>query len=347
MFDKITASFLWLLWTLSALPLLVLLLEFRSDGIPACGPEGWYYARFYSHFFLYPVTFGLISTFCLMRPWVQSMRYLCISSRHKKAAIGIFMFVILAIVFIGSLEFGQSTPAVWEFEPKILSESDPGKKIRGIIEKRCNKDPGWMGIPKLNPCERREFKKWLDELVEWGDSKKNSRSYTEIFYKIGFIALAILFVILFLTVFILGASGGSEGNRMDLAGYALFFAVFWALMRTTFLIEKRVVYSDDPLLFANYAIFLAFLSLVYYSVEKTNRSNGRAYGRNIFPITLFASFVGIFATAGVSNELSRLLVRVFGTESSWETYAVVYVLLGIHFLPKFLENKMKRGEWGL
>ena len=51
---------LWGAWAVAALPFLALFFEFRCGRLGECGQEWWYYARLYSHFFLYPITFGLL-----------------------------------------------------------------------------------------------------------------------------------------------------------------------------------------------------------------------------------------------------------------------------------------------
>ena len=73
----LAGSLLWGLWLVSALPFFSLFIEFRGRQLGDCGAEWWYYARFYSHFFLYPITFGLISTALLHRPWIRSVHHLC------------------------------------------------------------------------------------------------------------------------------------------------------------------------------------------------------------------------------------------------------------------------------
>ena len=73
----VAASLLWGVWAVSVVPLFALFFEFQCRQLGECGAEWWYYARLYSHFFVYPVTFGLISTALLHRPWLRSAHHLC------------------------------------------------------------------------------------------------------------------------------------------------------------------------------------------------------------------------------------------------------------------------------
>ena len=145
----VAASLLWGFWTLSALPLFVLLYEFRCGELGKCGAEWWYYARFYSHFFLYPVTFGLISTVLLHRPWIRSVHHLRSLPERRARKVGFIVVSMLLVVgFASYVEFTRATPALWSFAPRVSPESGGFDqeaalgKVHHSIEKRCSKkDP--------------------------------------------------------------------------------------------------------------------------------------------------------------------------------------------------------------
>ena len=141
----ITASFLWGLWALTALPLLVLVVEFGRGDLGDCGNEACYYAKFYSHFFLYPVTFGLISTMFLTRPWIQSVHYLFSLPGRMRMIGAIAVTMLLVVGFASYVEFTRATPAVWLFTPTVLSntdgeQADSLKEACCLLEKRCAPD---------------------------------------------------------------------------------------------------------------------------------------------------------------------------------------------------------------
>ena len=72
----VAALSLWGCWLVSISPVVALFFEFGQGQLEACGAEWWYHAKFYSHFFIYPVTFGLVSTVFLHRPWIRVVHYL-------------------------------------------------------------------------------------------------------------------------------------------------------------------------------------------------------------------------------------------------------------------------------
>ena len=152
----VSASLLWGFWALSALPLFVLIYEFRCGELEKCGAEWWYYARFYSHFFLYPVTFGLISTVLLHRPWIRSVHHLRSLPERRTRKVGFIVVSMLLVVgFASYVEFTRATPALWSFAPRVSPESGGFDqeaalgKVRHLIEKRClETDPLAVGDPE-------------------------------------------------------------------------------------------------------------------------------------------------------------------------------------------------------
>ena len=88
------------------------------------------YAKLYSHVFLYPVTFGLVSTWFLTRPLIQSVNYLrdlCLSDNPKKRGIA-YKIVVFIVVFVllvtGISGFFYSSPALWLFVPEVLAKEE-------------------------------------------------------------------------------------------------------------------------------------------------------------------------------------------------------------------------------
>lgn len=157
---------LWGVWVVSALPLFSLFFEFRYEQLGECGKEWWYYARLYSHFFLYPVTFGLISTALLHRPWIRTVHHLHSlpeSTRTGKVGlVAVSMLVVVGFVYYiefsgayfddifkncrnsseenGSLTgFTVAVTAPWSIAPEAMKSSDEGMRIRDLLKQRCEK----------------------------------------------------------------------------------------------------------------------------------------------------------------------------------------------------------------
>ena len=158
----VAALLLWTPWMVSILPLFALFIEFRCRQLGECGTEWWYYARLYSHFFLYPITFGLISTALLHRPWVRTVRHLrslpedartvkicgLVAVRAGIAKIGVITLSALAIIVFASwVEFTRATPALWSFPPDVPSRTGGAGEAEGpsrwladartLIQTRC------------------------------------------------------------------------------------------------------------------------------------------------------------------------------------------------------------------
>ena len=170
----VAAALLWTPWLVSTLPLFALFIEFQCRQLGDCGAEWWYYARLYSHFFLYPVTFGLISTALLHRPWIRSVHHLrslpedtrtvrifgLVAMRAGVAKIAVITLSALAIIIFASwVEFTRSTPALWSFPPDIPSQGGdageaegPGRWLadaRTLIQERCPPEhPAVSGDPE-------------------------------------------------------------------------------------------------------------------------------------------------------------------------------------------------------
>lgn len=170
---------LWGVWAVSASPLFALFFEFRCDQLGECEEEWWYYARFYSHFFLYPVTFGLVSTALLHRPWIRTVHHLrSLPESTRTMKVGLIVVSMLLVVGFASYvefsgghssdafkncknwskengsvqEFMGATPAPWSIEPEVMKSSDEGMKVRSLLEMRCQRaSDSW------NRSERCEF----------------------------------------------------------------------------------------------------------------------------------------------------------------------------------------------
>ena len=343
---------LWGFWLLSALPLLVLFLEFRCDDLGGCGAEWWYYARFYSHFFLYPVTFGFISTALLHRPLIRTVHHLLsLPEPTRTKVIGVVagsVALIVGIISYGELgsehsssafkncpnatEFRGSTPAPWSIAPDVMEAEDEDMIVRSLLEKRCR-----SVSQSLNDLEKCEFQEKLSVL--WKD-RNRSASYTDLFYRVGFVAMTTLFALLFATIIIesMKNSAGERNSEVKhmktLLVLALLFATFWLLMRVAFMREKLSVYPGDPLLIANFLIVLFFVFVhvwIVFAWPEARRSE--TYRDRILGIANAA--INVIGLLGVRMDWAWIadgLVLIFGTGGSPSTYLFVLAFLfAVHF----------------
>ena len=360
----IATLLLWLPWMVSILPFFVLFFEFHCAQLGACGKEWWYYAKFYSHFFLYPITFGLISTALLHRPWVRSIHYLrSLSGPARTRKVGFIVTSVLTVVsFAGYMEFASkpsigvskecrnlpkfagATPAPWSLAPDAIKDKEEGRRIRALLSERCQ--GGSASLSEPEKCDFRE-----DLSILWEDSGRRL-SYTEHSYRAGFIAMTILFAFLFLTILVVRAwdsqdrSDSENKPMMTLLSLALFFATFWVLMRFTFLLEKLSLYQEDPLLMYNAFIFLTFL-VVYIHHVASRWSTAEPYEKRLELLLSIAA--GAIAVVGFFIDhlpamIPDAFIRTFGTGSSPGTYMVLLLFLVVVHFPHILRYLDEEGK---
>ena len=354
------------LWAGSALQPVALALEFWALELEICGSEAWYYARFYSHMFVYPVTFGFFSTLFLISPFVETVDIL---RRRGKLFIFMVLPILLVVVVASVAEFSQSTGAIWEFSPGVLHGKPSGIKAREILENRCrateNTEESYSAYPDdlamedpynvyLNELSFSELLKNLEEEArshKWAELSSlekiyeciRIRSWTNMAYKLGYASMTALFMLLFVTFFIAVTEyrvrQRTMERLMDRLTYALVFASFWVLMRITFMVEKFSIFTvkDDKLFIFNFLIFLLFLFVYSYLLTILK-------DKSYTPVDKFNhGFLSIFGitelflgTAGLANWMSDILVRLFGTRSDLLTYTIIGVFLLVVFFPKTL-----------
>ncbi len=240
--ERFSAICLWCLWAFSVLPLFVLVIEFGGSDLKNCGNAAGYYAKFYSHFFLYPIAFGWISTAFLHRPFIEVVRHLCSFPERAKVLklVLVGLSMALTIFFICYVEFTRPTFALWSFMPAVESPQEVDEaqgRARKLLEARCSLQTTTSGLgettqsaSKVSPlcrlvislCPDREdrlckfvLSSCQDLPEELNESQKEDykraletleergiKSWTEWAYYLGIIALTTLFAVLFVTIFI-------------------------------------------------------------------------------------------------------------------------------------------------
>ena len=271
---------LWALWAVSALPFFVLFIEFRGGELGECGQEWWYYARFYSHFFLYPITFGLVSTALLHRPWIRTVHHLrSLPEPARTRKVGLIAVSILAVVgFAGYVEFSGShsssafekckplfeesesfpefsgaTPAPWSIAPGAMETGEEGPRVHALLAKRCEiaSDSSYgreNASTLLGEKEKCEFQQKMSTLWRDGDGP---RSLTEDFYRAGFLAMTALFALLFATIFVTTTRYSRDGkgaeDRRDPEIGSMMSLLGVALIFATFWVLMRITFLAEKL----------------------------------------------------------------------------------------------------
>ena len=256
----LAAGSLWVCWVVSIFPVVALVLEFGQRQIEDCGAEWWYNATFYSHFFIYPVTFGLVSTVFLHRPWIRVVHYLrsLTGPAKTKHIIFIMSSMLVVVVFMCYVEFSrapQGSAAVncpsanfteparslWDLAPDAMTGNEV-KGVHTLIAMQCRGEP-------LTSDQKCEYGQKMAELWEAGSRRY---SYTERAYRVGFVTMTSLFVFLFAAIAIVRSwkpkiRSRPEGKRIaGMLLLALSFATGWVFMRLLYLWEKSLLYPEDP-----------------------------------------------------------------------------------------------------
>ena len=352
----ISGGFLWLVWTLTIIPLFVLYWEFGDYNLESCGNEAEYYAKLYSHFFLYPITLGFLSTCFLTHPFVQCVRYLFSSTEpikpiKKVTRTAIVGIPLVVIIFAGVAEFSSSNEAIWAFSPQTSRDHHKCMGARSLLNERCE-DISYKGSnskvdSKSEKINYHQFGEHLEALGKVGIKK----SWTVVAYSVGFVAMSTLFALLFMTILVTIIFQAELGKMLRLLVPALFSATFWVLFRITFLSEKMSLYEVDPLLPLNYLIFLTFM-VVYIHVAIYIWTKSTPHERGINVITSILGIVpGILSfLENIGYETSFTLeptiwLAFIGSRSSISIYFGIALFLVVVFIPHILhplqENSKK------
>lgn len=320
--------FVWfalgLLWFLSIVPAIVIAFEFGAGNLEYCGNEAYYYARFYSPFFLYPWTFGLLSTLFLVRPLRQvivNLLGLPLKRRWKMGA-GCAALMVLIIGYACFTEFDGSTSAIWEFSPTAL-DTDTGKSARSILESRC----------KANAYHetRTVFKQHLEDLR----NERTEVSLTGMAYYVGFFALAVLFTVLLMTIILTFVLRVDALNIHRFLLVALLSTSVWVLCRISFMGEKLTLFGSDPLFPHNMAIFGLF-GFLYFVLAISAWNVSSWWARTI---DIFTSVGGITATVFSlfhQEAVLRSLMTMFGSGATANHYMLIFVVWTILVSPILL-----------
>lgn len=251
---------LWGCWVVSIFPAVALVLEFGQRQIEDCGAEWWYHATFYSHFFIYPVTFGLVSTVFLHRPWIRVVHYLRsltgpAKTRHVAFIVSSMLVVVgfmsyvefsrapqgSAAVNCPSANFTEATRSLWDLPPDAMKGNEV-ERVHALVAMQCRGE-------ELTSDQKCEYGQKMADLWEAG-SRRNSRTVQA--YWFGFVTMTSLFVFLFAAIAIVRSWKPKIRSRPEskrIAGMlllALSFATGWVCMRLLYLREKSLLYPEDP-----------------------------------------------------------------------------------------------------
>ena len=253
--DIFVIAVLWLLWISSVTPLAVLFYEFGGHhaNAPACVGAS-YYAKLYGHIFVYPATFGFLTTAFLTRPLLHTVRTINLLEEKRRYVLASLAAVIVGIVLFASWsEFTEGTPAPWSFkvfaEPEIKDES---------LLRPCNylkEHERHSGVLERQDGEQKS--KPLQVLVAEKDNL--AKSDTEWAERVYFIGNTTVLVVLMVVVLV--QMGFDDRSQIGLTVAALGSATAWVIFRLTFLMEKEKLYDQDPLLPLNYLVFIAAVVL--------------------------------------------------------------------------------------
>ena len=308
--------------------------------------------------FVYPVTFGFLSTWFLQRPFREVLDNL---RKRRKLFVKIIVLILVVVGAVSYAEFSRSTGAIWDFSPQVLQEYPSANKAREILSNRCraaettaepysdfqgasaSADTYYAYLDKLSFSELLKNLENETGSLSWGERQ----SLTLIAYYIGFVSMSALFTILFVTFFITLAFKEDlvKQDTLSRLTNALFFASFWVLMRITFMVEKFSIFNveDDPLFIFNFFIFLLFLfalTNLLTALKNKSYTGSDKFKYDSFSILgimeLFLSITGFASQMLDTHYMPDLLVHLFGTRSDGLTYFFIGLLLFLLFFPSIL-----------
>ena len=334
--DLVAAAFLWLLWTLSVLPLLVLFIEFDDSSTVCVGAP--YYAKLYGHIFVYPATFGLVATVFLTRPWMHTVR----SIRGRGRVVAFLACSIVGIVSFASwADFTGTTPALWSFKAAAQQEISNATiqnacKILNNRSKESVTDEVQNETTPPQDDAQDPLKETLDALDD--SDVDDTRSYTEWAYYVFFIANTTWIALLFGVVVV--RAGADDPSQLGETIVAMGLATAWVAFRGAYLVEKVDLYSGQ-LLSLDYLILIAFVVLylhilrLYIGRLEDKRRNIASIGHAIaWVLTCSAALVGPIVDKGwLGDSGTEFLVQYFGSKSSLLVYITMLLLFLVMVAP--------------
>lgn len=311
---------LWTLYALSTLHTVSLFCEFGRRYIESCGNEAWYYARLYSHFFLYPVVFGWSAPIFLYRPLIHIIeRVLSLDVRTRTIVIYLSLTLVVApTVFVSLAQFMAATQPIWSFSTTVTDHSDTLLYLRGELTRRCQGEP----------VNKERFQSNISLL--------HQPSTTEYIYRFGLVAMTTLVcVLLTTTILVIALKPGKL--EVEKVVTALLFVMFWVIMRVTFNIEKSSIYPEDGLWIAlDYILFLLLAALYIQLVVMIGTSSSIAERC----LHLMFPFVSVSLTIFSVEKRSEILVYIFGTGATYFTYLGVLMLLMAVYSPIIIRRRI-------
>ena len=356
----IVATALWSLWALSVLPLAVLLGEF-GVSLGECERAAWYYAKLYGHFFVFPITFGLLAVVFLTTPWTHTVNTIrgLPSPRRGRVITFLGASVVVIVAFASWAEFTKATPAIWSFKAAATnfptasrSEGNADVIHKGLaaLAKRCGCETQECRQGKGAPANGKPATKPpLSELQYF----EGERSYTEWAYYVGFIANTTWMALLFGVVVMRAGSNDRSQGGLTLAAMAL--ATAWVPFRASFLWEKQQLYEADPLLPLNFLIFLGFIVLHMHMfrlqvLRLDDRKQQVVLGAGnliVGVLALLSASIGSLAKSntGWLADGGHHLVSWFGSQSSLLVYITMLLLVLAMIAPDVI-RRLLRGDDG-
>lgn len=358
--SSIAVVALWSLWALSVLPLAVLLGEF-GVSLGECERAAWYYAKLYGHFFVFPITFGLLAVVFLTTPWICTVNTIrgLPSPRRGRVITFLGASIVVIVAFASWAEFAKATPAIWSFKAAATNfpTASRSEESADVIHK------GLAALAKRCGCETQECRQGKDAPANGKPAMKpplselqyfeGERSYTEWAYYVGFIANTTWMALLFgVVVMRAGHSDRSQGG-LTLAAMAL--ATAWVPFRASFLWEKQQLYEADPLLPLNFLIFLAFIVLHMHMfrlhvLRLDDRKQQVVLGAGnliVGVLALLSASIGSLAKSntGWLADGGHHLVSWFGSQSSLLVYITMLLLVLVMIAPDVI-RRLLRGDDG-
>ena len=227
------------IWFITARPLIALLMEYGFH-------EGFFYARLYSHFFLFPYLFGHFLLIALIQPVSLVLDFFIASGSEGKVGLTLYLGAIVGVsIILSVIEMGNRR-AVWEVKKDVLKQDQDmhgEKSVRALTFSLAGANSSAKTAEKIGYNSR------ISEMLSENSAK--SRVYRA--YRLAFLPFTMIFLSGYITTIVFAVRPESiaafDPVRHEIALRHLVIAALllfaWPIMRIYYDIEINSLFSSD------------------------------------------------------------------------------------------------------
>lgn len=341
------------------IPLAVIISEFGTN-------KGLLYAKFYSPLYFYPLIFGFIAVYFMLRP-ISFLFGLEKSHRFNLRRRDLLVFILTMTLMISILEF-NGNPAIWEVKESAIIETINGLNSSNTSRNINNENEFIAHFinPPLDPVDDRleaavELKRQKEEIAKTREefneiitvaSKKiQNWSITKYFYFVSFIiqlaavffefiAISFMSIPKFRDQYLAGLDEDSPQRKsreaqlrkyLILLSCSLTFTLAWLYMRIPFDADKTNLYGIGLISISASTIVIGsvyVISMIYITIRLLF-----TYGETFqVVLNVISASAGILATY-ISVQATE---NILGSDATLQNYASMAIATAIVLYPWYV-----------